>query len=258
MMYNQNRTPNAHYNYTPNERFPSRMSLTSTPTEQYPNYLFPPNIRSSYGSPSFDPGARSTPTFHQSLRFVGSPGPQAAVSFNAPPVPFMPYPCASPLDQSSSYPSIYNSPMCPPNFRSNYSQNSTATPSYMSAREQLNNSMDATSSSFRGGRSSFLSSRHDRSTSSPHVGWIARALSDPWADIIPKQTPETGCCLVSRPLAQRHTVLFAPRQLRRKAGEESVDGTNLDPKRMTLEEFDGVIDGDSLPCFSEPTNSNTE
>ncbi|KER29250.1 hypothetical protein X801_06804 [Opisthorchis viverrini] len=252
-MYNRNRTPNAHYNCTPNERFPSRLSLTSTPTEQYPNYLLSP-----YGSPSFDPGTRSTPAFHQSLRFVGSPRPPAAASFNAPPAHFMPYPCASPVDQSSGYPSIYNSPMCPPSFRSNYSQNSIATPSYMSAREQLNNSMDATPSSFRGGRSSFLSSRHDRSTSSPHVGWITRALSDPWADIIPKQAPETGYCLVSRPLAQRHTVLFAPRQLRRKAGEEPVDETSLDPKRMSLEEFDGVIDGDSLPCFSELTNSNAE
>lgn len=78
------------------------------------------------------------------------------------------------------------------------------------------------------------SSRSSRKSITPARNyWITRALSDPWANIDAVITP-SPTCLVSRPLPHRHTILFTPRELRRKAQpDDQLGGAGCCSKRFS-------------------------
>ncbi|KAA3676050.1 uncharacterized protein DEA37_0015269 [Paragonimus westermani] len=197
-----------------------------------------PAAPSPYGSPSFSPRGNPFPPY-AFPRYPHSPinlpfqSPQPVFSPNS---PYAHSGYSQPTDSS-----VYNSPIRSnfypdPGIR-NYSGSFASTPSYVSAQEHFysnsgtpNRTTQNSTISSAGGSSS-----RRRFNTSSRDDWIERALADPWADITPTQTPDAGC-LVSRPLAQRHTVLFAPRDGNCKSERmwTERDPSELPPKRSSL------------------------
>ncbi|KAF8561082.1 hypothetical protein P879_05647 [Paragonimus westermani] len=234
------------YNYSPRLNFPP--SDRGPPPGLFPNASTPmnpvfhpppsPAAPSPYGSPSFSPRGNPFPPY----AFPRNPHSPINLPFQSPQPVFLPN---SPYAHSGySQPtdsSAYNSPIRSnfypdPGIR-NYSGSFASTPSYVSAQEHFysnsgtpNRATQNSTISSAGGSSS-----RRRFNTSNRDDWIERALADPWADITPIQTPDAGC-LVSRPLAQRHTVLFAPRDGHCKSERiwTERDPSELPPKRSSL------------------------
>ncbi|KAK4473444.1 hypothetical protein MN116_002813 [Schistosoma mekongi] len=61
--------------------------------------------------------------------------------------------------------------------------------------------------------------------------WIASSLSNPWEGMKPIRTPQSGC-LVDKPPAQRHTVLFAPHERRRKLDIDDDEAVTVSPTKQ--------------------------
>ncbi|KAH8849881.1 hypothetical protein KSF78_0000337 [Schistosoma japonicum] len=61
--------------------------------------------------------------------------------------------------------------------------------------------------------------------------WIASSLSNPWEGMKPIRTPQSGY-LVDKPPAQRHTVLFAPHERRRKLDIDDDEAVTISPTKQ--------------------------
>ncbi|THD24686.1 hypothetical protein D915_004593 [Fasciola hepatica] len=201
-----------------------------------PTFLSPRGDSHVYGSPRFPP-----PSDPRSSPFT----PTARPPFPWPPPisPFSPrfnspnYHMGSSRD-SNSFVGSYGSP------QSVYSYDSSQS-NYVTGCEPDNESHG---SSFHSAQSHRTPNRGRGGTYSVER-WrrgnqITRSLSDPWADLDPITTPEPGC-LVTNPLVQRHTVLFAPReqqQQTRRRKSDQADAADLDseddlpaPKRPSFD-----------------------
>ncbi|CAH8466758.1 unnamed protein product [Schistosoma turkestanicum] len=65
----------------------------------------------------------------------------------------------------------------------------------------------------------------------PFKSWIASSLSDPWEGMKPIRTPHSGY-LVDKPPAQRHTVLFAPHERRRRLEADDNEAVMTSPTKQ--------------------------
>lgn len=200
-------------------------SHSDLPPRFYPNspgaYAFPPPSGSPSSSYAHYPNLGASP-FHNTMDNVNC-GPFSSPQAHFSNTPYSNFP----------YTSQTHTPHGVPDFRlDRRTDRFASTPSFVSSRGLSG----VTDESFWASNDSGTRSHSSRTPVTPARNyWIARALSDPWSNITTVQTPSPDC-LVSRPIPQRHTILFTPRELRRKAQpDDQPDEVECYPKRFSYQ-----------------------
>ncbi|CAH8439831.1 unnamed protein product [Schistosoma rodhaini] len=117
----------------------------------------------------------------------------------------------------------------------NIHSGSISSSSFVSTQDDLSWKYDTSqhnSSSFDiSSRSPRNGSRKFNENNRPFKNWLAFSLSDPWEGMKPVRTPHSGY-LVDKPPAQRHTVLFAPHERRRRLEVDDDDAVTISPTKQ--------------------------